>query len=70
MKSIHFYNGMYFARDTNTSECRKCNSIIGRNAKLFQLGSEFMKRNPKTTSSDLSDLLHEFNQIFNTKGGY
>jgi len=29
-----------------------------------------MKRNPKTTSSDLSDLLHEFNQIFNTKGGY
>jgi len=42
MKTLHVYNGIYYTLDKNisTAHCRKWNSIMCRDVKLYQLGSK------------------------------
>jgi len=46
---VYTCNGIYFTWDKNTctSQCRKWNSIMCRDVKLYQLGSKFIKKNIK-----------------------
>ena len=48
-KRYTVYNGIYYTLNKNTwtSQCRKWNSIICRDGKLYQLGSKFIKKEKK-----------------------
>ena len=64
------YNGIYYTWDKNTctSQCRKWNSIMCTDIKLYQLGNKFINLKKKKQHRIFLILGHEFSYVFNIKG--